>query len=156
RPAAAASSRGVLDIGFSLERLLPEFTLPAMDRRHLLKLASLGALGGLAPACATRAPKAVTPTATRRFAKVDVAWDRIIRTVVGLRRFRPSGFVVQAEKLGSKTVVHNYGHGGAGITLSWGTAHLAVEEATKTRATRYAVIGCGAVGLATARLLQRR
>lgn len=43
-----------------------------------------------------------------------------------------------------------------GITLCWGTAHLAVEEALKTGATEGAVLGCGAVGLATARLLQRK
>jgi glycine/D-amino acid oxidase-like deaminating enzyme len=85
-----------------------------------------------------------------------VAPDRVIRTIVGLRPFRPSGFVVRAEKLDTKTVVHNYGHGGAGITLSWGTAHLAVEEGTNVPARECAVIGCGVVGLSTARLLQMR
>src|SRR5262249_53570662 len=52
--------------------------------------------------------------------------------------------------------VHNYGHGGAGITLSWGTAQLAVEEGIKTGLRECAVIGCGVVGLATARILQQR
>jgi len=80
----------------------------------------------------------------------------VIRTAVGLRPFRPSGFVVRGEKLGDKTVIHNYGHGGAGITLSWGTAQLAVEEAAKIEARDCAVIGCGVVGLSTARLLQQR
>ena len=60
----------------------------------------------------------------------------MIRTIVGLRPFRPSGFVVRAEKLDAKTVVHNYGHGGAGITLSWGTSQLAVEEGAKSAARR--------------------
>lgn len=93
----------------------------------------------------------------RLFTPVKVARDRIIRTVVGLRPFRPSGFVVRAESLGDKLLVHNYGHGGGGVTLSWGTAHLAadlVRDAGKTGAA--AVIGCGVVGLATARTLQRR
>jgi glycine/D-amino acid oxidase-like deaminating enzyme len=85
-----------------------------------------------------------------------VAPERVIRTIVGLRPFRPSGFVVRGEKLDAKTVIHNYGHGGAGITLSWGTAQLAVEEAAKVEARECAVIGCGVVGLATARLLQQR
>ena len=94
--------------------------------------------------------------ARRRFAKVRVAEDRIIRTVVGIRPFRPEGFVVRGEKLGEKVVVHNYGHGGAGVTLSWGTSELAVAEAWRTGERRFAVLGCGAVGLATARLLQQR
>ena len=89
-------------------------------------------------------------------ARVQVSPDRVIRTTVGLRPFRPSGFVVRAEKLGEKTVIHNYGHGGAGITLSWGTAQLAVEQAAGIDARDCAVIGCGVIGLSTARLLQLR
>ena len=86
---------------------------------------------------------------------VNVAPDRVVRHVVGLRPFRPSGFVVKSERLGKKTVIHNYGHGGCGVTLSWGTAQLVLEEAVKTGCTQFAVVGCGAVGLATARLLQQ-
>jgi len=90
-----------------------------------------------------------------RFARVRVSRDRVIRTVEGIRPFRPSGFVVRAESLGQKTIIHNYGHGGAGVTLSWGTAQLALELASATPHRRCAVLGCGAVGLATARLFQR-
>src|SRR2546430_9259179 len=67
--------------------------------------------------------------AKRYFAPVKVARNRIIREVVGLRPYRPEGFVVEAERLGNKLLVHNYGHGGAGVTLSWGTASLAVDLA---------------------------
>ena len=80
----------------------------------------------------------------------------MIRTIAGLRPYRPSGFVVRGEKLDSKTVIHNYGHGGAGITLSWGTSQLAVEEGAKSGERECAVIGCGVMGLSTARLLQQR
>lgn len=128
-----------------------------MNRRSLLKatgLAALGAALGTASAARVVQPRAVR--ARRHFAKVTVSWDRVIRTVVGLRPFRPSGFVVKTERLGNKTVIHNYGHGSQGVSLSWGTSHLAVEEALSTAQARYAVLGCGAVGLATARLLQRR
>jgi glycine/D-amino acid oxidase-like deaminating enzyme len=76
--------------------------------------------------------------------------------MVGLRPFRASGFVVRADKLGDKVVVHNYGHGGAGITLSWGTAQLAADEGAKTGLRDCAVIGCGVIGLSTARILQQR
>jgi len=108
----------------------------------------------------------------RHFAPVRVARNRIIREVVGLRPYRPEGFVVEAERVGEKLLVHNYGHGGAGITLSWGTASLAVDLLTEPGAVatgprrhaarkaaqprRFAVLGCGVSGLSTARLLQRR
>jgi len=85
---------------------------------------------------------------------VRVSAEREIRTVVGLRPYRPSGFVVRAERLGDTLVVHNYGHGGAGITLSWGTSKLAVDIGAPGHRGSVAVIGCGAVGLANARLLQ--
>lgn len=99
----------------------------------------------------------------RHFARVKVARNRIIREVVGLRPYRPGGFVVDAQRIGSKFLVHNYGHGGGGVTLSWGTASLAVDLARdfliarkSARPARFAVLGCGVSGLSTARLLQRR
>jgi len=122
-----------------------------IDRRSFLGAAAFSA------ACSaqrTQVRPPPTPSATRAFAKVNVSEDRVIRTVVGLRPYRPSGFVVRKETIEEKTIVHNYGHGGGGITLSWGTAHLAVEQALPTGAMRMAVLGSGAVGLATARLLQ--
>src|SRR6185295_4360376 len=64
------------------------------------------------------------------------------------------GFNVSVESLGDKPVIHNYGHGGGGIALSWGTANLATQHALSLPHRDAAVIGCGAVGLATARLLQ--
>ena len=132
-------------------------TSTQVPRRVMLKATGLAALGaGLAACASRRTGSLVWPGPPRRFARVRVSEDRIIRTVVGLRPFRPSGFVVRGEKLGDKTLVHNYGHGGGGITLSWGTSALAVDEAWKTGERRFAVLGCGAVGLASARLLQQR
>lgn len=107
----------------------------------------------------------------RRFAPVKVSRDRIIREVVGLRPYRSEGFVVDAERVGNKLLIHNYGHGGAGITLSWGTASLALDLARDFPGARtsrpgrssrpaahrrFAVLGCGVNGLSTALLLQRR
>ena len=99
----------------------------------------------------------------RHFAPVKVARNRVIREVVGLRPYRPSGFMVDAKRFGNKLLVHNYGHGGGGVTLSWGTATLAVDLARdyliahkSPRPARFAVLGCGVSGLSTARLLQRR
>ena len=79
---------------------------------------------------------------------------RVIRTVAGLRPYRDAGFVVRAEALGDKRLVHNYGHGGAGITLSWGSSRLATNLGLPGHGGPVAVIGAGAMGLTTARLVQ--
>jgi glycine/D-amino acid oxidase-like deaminating enzyme len=92
----------------------------------------------------------------RVFNPVHAVPERVIRTVVGLRPYRPSGFVVRTEKVNDKLVIHNYGHGGAGVTLSWGSAKLAVDMALPTGAKSYAVLGSGVIGLSTARLLQKK
>jgi D-amino-acid oxidase len=80
--------------------------------------------------------------------------SRVIRTMAGLRPYRRQGFVVRQDQLGEKRLVHNYGHGGGGITLSWGTSKLATELGLQGHSGSVAVIGSGAVGLATARLVQ--
>lgn len=125
---------------------------------------ALGA-AGLASACNTargfggglmRDLRMAPGTPPMRLAPVNVSEDRIIRIDVGLRPFRPSGFRVERETLGDKVLVHNYGHGGGGITLSWGTAKQAVDLGFDATKPDVAVLGCGAVGLATARLLQER
>jgi D-amino-acid oxidase len=87
-------------------------------------------------------------------APVIVDEHRIIRTMAGLRPYRKQGFVVRADSLGEKRLVHNYGHGGGGITLSWGTSKLAAELGLQGHSGPVAVLGSGAVGLATARLVQ--
>ncbi len=48
---------------------------------------------------------------------------RVIRERVGLRPFRKSGVRLERDRLrDDRTVIHNYGHGGSGFTLSWGCA----------------------------------
>ena len=137
--------------------------LPEIPRRSFLR----GALATGALLTAARASAFSLFNPQRKLAPVKVARARIIREVVGLRPYRAEGFVVAAERLGKKLVVHNYGHGGAGITLSWGTASLAVDLARDALGTRapsparsrtpsFAVLGAGANGLATALTLQRR
>jgi D-amino-acid oxidase len=117
-----------------------------------MALAALGLTG-----CATRAPAPPAPRrAPLRLAPVRVSYDRIIRATVGLRPHRPSGFVLRADKLDGKLLIHNYGHGGAGMSLSWGTGQMAAELALEQSDRRAAVLGCGVVGLTTARQLQRR
>jgi len=103
------------------------------------------------PACATVQPRMA---ARGCLPAVDVSPDRVIRTLAGLRPFRPAGFRVEAATLGDKRIVHNYGHGGAGITLSWGTSKLACDIGLQGHEGPVAVIGAGVMGLSTARLAQ--
>ena len=124
-----------------------------MQRRELLKGLALASASALLSSCATKKVHATLPGASC-LPRVDVAMDRIIRSICGLRPYRRSGFVVRPEKIGDTLVVHDYGHGGAGITLSWGTAKLAVELGAQGHSGPVAVLGSGVVGLSTARLLQ--
>ena len=127
-----------------------------MDRRSLLKTGGLGLLGLGLGGCATASGR----SGSLVLAPVRASWDRVIRTTVGLRPHRPSGFVLRTERLDAKTLIHNYGHGGSGMSLSWGTGFMAAEMAEVAARghddSRAAVIGCGVVGLTTARQLQRR
>ena len=137
-----------------------EITTLSSTRRDFLRGAILTAAFTAATSLPTRS--ALAFDTKRHFAPVKVARNRIIREMVGLRPYRPAGFVVEAQRLGHKFLVHNYGHGGAGVTLSWGTASLAVDLARDFLIARrsstpahFAVLGCGVSGLSTARLLQR-
>jgi glycine/D-amino acid oxidase-like deaminating enzyme len=85
---------------------------------------------------------------------VNVDESLVIRTVAGLRPYRREGFVVRREPLGDKALVHNYGHGGGGITLSWGSSKLAIELGLQGHSGPVAVLGSGVMGLSTARLVQ--
>ncbi|MCH2461397.1 MAG: FAD-binding oxidoreductase [Gemmatimonadetes bacterium] len=128
-----------------------------MDRRMLIKRSALGLLGlGLAGCATPRAGLVTALDPTRRLVRVRASWDRVIRTTVGLRPYRPSGFVLRTSKLDDKTVIQNYGHGGSGMSLSWGTGEIAANMALEQGGRSAAVLGCGVVGLTTARQLQRR
>jgi D-amino-acid oxidase len=124
-----------------------------MHRREVLKGLALAGASALLSSCAAKRIQATLPGAAC-LPRVNVAQDRIIRSICGLRPYRRSGFVVRSEKIADTLVVHNYGHGGAGITLSWGTAKLAVDLGAPGYSGPVAVLGSGVVGLSTARLLQ--
>jgi D-amino-acid oxidase len=123
-----------------------------VDRRRLLALGGVGAASLALPGCATTRTASLTSTGC--LPPVLVGADRIIREVVGLRPYRASGFVVREERVGPTRLVHNYGHGGAGITLSWGSSRLAVDLGARGHSGPVAVIGAGIMGLTTARLAQ--
>jgi D-amino-acid oxidase len=62
---------------------------------------------------------------------LNIERPRVLAERVGLRPFRRSGFRLERDLLrDGRTVIHNYGHGGAGFTLSWGCAREVLEMAT--------------------------
>jgi D-amino-acid oxidase len=106
----------------------------------------------------------------------NLADDQILRIVAGLRPCRHGGLRLEAETLeaggGRKLIIHNYGHGGCGVTIGFGCAEIAVGLAEQalgepprdtTDAERpaapgapVAVLGAGVIGLTTALELLRR
>lgn len=138
--------------------------MSAVDPAH--RRAILLGLGASAlSACVTRpAARVDTPVSIAaprpRFARaalapLDMRPERITRITVCTRPFRHAGPRIEVETIGDKRIVHNYGHGGSGWSLSWGSSSLAAALALDGGATDFAVIGCGALGLTTATLLQR-
>lgn len=135
-----------------------------MRRRNFLR--TLGGIGvsaalPLAASTADETPAPMPSVADRAAAgpislpRVRATPDRIISLTVCTRPFRETGPRIESEKLGRKTVVHNYGHGGSGWSLSWGSSQLAVQQAAATGVREVGVIGCGALGLTSALLAQR-
>ena len=102
-----------------------------------------------------RVRTAAVPALVPKLMPIRAELDRIFRVTVCLRPFRAAGPRLDVERVGDKTVVHNYGHGGSGWSLSWGSSAIAVEKAMSLGERDIAVIGCGALGLTSATLLQR-
>lgn len=130
------------------------------SRRHVLIGAGGTGLMGLA-GCATTSPAATVPAAVRPgfqprvLAPLRTEVSRLTHITVCLRPFRAAGPRLDVETVGDKRVVHNYGHGGSGWSLSWGSARIAAANALQGGHRDIAVIGCGALGLTAALTLQR-
>ena len=77
--------------------------------------------------------------------------------IAGVRPYRKNTYRLDHELSGQKFLVHNYGHGGAGITLSWGCAQqvhdLVAGRIATSHDTTAAVLGAGVMGLTAATLL---
>ncbi len=112
----------------------------------------LGLLAGLAagPALAQAGFAPRLP-----IAPINARADRIMRISVCLRPFRAAGPRIALERIAGRQVIHHYGHGGSGWSLSWGSAAQAVPLALAAGARSVAVVGAGAIGLTTAITAQR-
>ena len=127
------------------------------SRRSVIQALGAGALLttiGCVPATRTLKLDYPRPYSRKPWAAPRVSMDAVIRVIVGHRPYRPEGFRVERERFDDKVVIHNYGHGGGGLSLGWGSSALAVREAADQTPGEVAVIGSGIMGLCTARLLQ--
>jgi len=83
--------------------------------------------------------------------------DRPGACIAGVRPYRNGSYRLDGETISNKFFVHNYGHGGAGITLSWGCASkvrdIVRSHLVGSPATKVAVLGAGVMGLTDATLL---
>ncbi|MFT5423109.1 MAG: D-amino-acid oxidase [Phycisphaerales bacterium] len=100
----------------------------------------------------------------------DLRDENILRAVCDVRPCRTGGFRLEADTLktsdggvGGIPLVHNYGHGGCGVTLGWGTAERAADLTEQAlgvpgsaHPSHVLVLGGGVVGLTTAHELLTR
>jgi D-amino-acid oxidase len=134
-----------------------------MNRRSFLQTSSAFAALSLA-GCKT--PRSAAPATAPTLpwydpigpiAPIHADAGRLFKITVCTRPFRAAGPRIEAERIGDKIVIHNYGHGGSGWSLSWGSAQVAVTKAQENLSGNQsiAVIGCGAIGLTSAITAQR-
>jgi D-amino-acid oxidase len=135
-----------------------------MNRRTFLQQAASSAAALSLTACTPRKPAQAAAQQAPPLASYDAVppiypirahEDRLFRITVCLRPFRKQGPRLDTEQIAGKLVVHNYGHGGSGWSLSWGSSTIAVQKALSNGDRDIAVIGCGALGLTSAILAQR-
>jgi glycine/D-amino acid oxidase-like deaminating enzyme len=81
--------------------------------------------------------------------------DQLIDVKCCIRPLRAAGPNLGTEMVGDRLVIHNYGHGGSGWSLSWGSAEIAVGKALTVLPRNIAVVGCGIIGLTSAIVAQR-
>ena len=142
----------------------PGIAQPGLGRRGLLRgasgLAGLAALQACVPAgrLAAASPPGASPRGAdgrARLVPLRVSRDQLIDVKCCIRPLRAAGPNLGTETVGDALVIHNYGHGGSGWSLSWGSAEIAVGKALATLPREIAVIGCGIIGLTTAVVAQR-
>jgi len=137
-----------------------------IGRRRLLRgAAGLGGMGLLGlGGCVTASGQAAlgSPQSGAAYhdpvpplAPIRAHAGRVFDITVCTRPFRAQGPRLDAETIGDALIVHNYGHGGSGWSLSWGSSTIAVQKAMASSPREVAVVGCGALGLTSAILAQR-
>lgn len=123
-------------------------------RRDALRLGGAAIAAALAgPAFATGASR----TGAGDPMRASPSFRGPVRLLAGERPFRRGSYRLEGVQEGEQFVIHNYGHGGAGITMSWGSAlqvrQIYLAHEARSRFNEIAVLGAGVMGLAVATLL---
>jgi hypothetical protein len=129
-----------------------------LGRRRLLAGAGAALMVAAIDGCKVSVPQpkpGPVPAVVLPLAPLRASTDRITQITVCTRPFRAQGPRLDVEQIGQKNLVHNYGHGGSGWSLSWGSSAIAVHKAMTFGEREVAVIGCSAMGLTSGLLLQR-
>ncbi len=101
-----------------------------LGRRQFLARAGAALLGGALAGCSFGGPgRRVAAARVLSLLPPRASTDRITGITVCTRPFRAQGPRLEVEQVLGKTVVHNYGHGGSGWSLSWGSSAMAAELA---------------------------
>lgn len=100
------------------------------------------------------------PGIEKKVISPDFSKEAVLDYKAGLRPYRKTGIRLESESYQDKLIIHDYGHGGSGISLSWGSARRSLkilEEALSKRLPNkdeeIAVLGSGVIGLTTVHLL---
>ena len=106
----------------------------SIERRRVLTGAGAALLVGVLDGCGVPVPatRVAMPTGRLQLPPLRADIDRITAITVCTRPFRPEGPRLDVERLGDQTIVHNYGHGGSGWSLSWGSSSIATDRALAT------------------------
>ena len=88
----------------------------------------------------------------------DLSAARVMRNIAGIRPYRRGSVRIETDRIHDRVLIHNYGHGGAGITLAPGSALEVVEllAIAEPNANEVAVLGSGVNGLTVATELVKR
>lgn len=90
------------------------------------------------------------PLPSRPAPFIDLSAAEAAVLKVCTRPFRDAGPRLEEEAINGRRIIHNYGHGGGGWSLSWGCAEEVLQLARPAPGERVAVVGAGAMGLTAA------
>ncbi|WP_238319316.1 NAD(P)/FAD-dependent oxidoreductase [Parvularcula oceani] len=126
--------------------------MPVLNRRGMLAAALGAAAAGCAPVrlAGERPLRGKQAYGFGALEPLDLSPGNLVKITVCTRPVRPAGPRLEAQALGGKRIVHNYGHGGSGWSLAWGYAEAARALVLRDRPKSAAVLGAGAIGLTTA------